>query len=98
MSIEPLNFSNNKYELTGNEQNTVTQKKDTINNVMNPDNRIVEDESYKTNSEADKEKTKSDEGEKLSFKDRWQNLKGKLHKILHKEKKQPKDKPHIAEK
>lgn len=66
MSIEPLNFSNNKYELTGNEQNTVTQKKDTINNVMNPDNRIVEDESYKTNSEADKEKTKSDEGEKLT--------------------------------
>ena len=59
MSIEPLNFSNNKYELTGNEQNTVTQKKDTINNVMNPDNRIVEDESYKTNSEADKEKTKA---------------------------------------
>ena len=48
MSIEPLNFSNNKYELTGNEQNTVTQKKDTINNIMNPDNRIVEDESYKT--------------------------------------------------
>ena len=45
MSIEPLNFSNNKYELTGNEQNTVTQKKDTINNIMNPDNRIVEDES-----------------------------------------------------
>ena len=94
MSIEPLNFSNNKYELTGNEQNTVTQKKDTINNIMNPDNRIVEDESYKTNSEVDKEKTKSDEGEKLSFKDRWQNFKGKLHKILHKEK----NKPHIAEK
>lgn len=41
MSIEPLNFSNNKYELTGNEQNTVTQKKDTINNVMNPDNRML---------------------------------------------------------
>ena len=40
----------------------------------------------------------TDEGEKLSFKDRWQNFKGKLHKILHKEKKQPKDKPHIAEK
>lgn len=98
MGIDSVNFPNNSFGYDGKEPGVITQKNDTIKNVLNPDNKIVEDNTQKSNKKSEKEKSeKENEDGKLSFKERWQNFKGKLHKLLHREKPVQKDTIHHAE-